>query len=98
MQPEQLRKLVRKWTVPIVLLTLLGAAAGYYISHRLTPIYQATGDVLVLAGPGQAANTGSPLSAVQATTTAAILMTEPPLLQQVSHDLHLEMTTAALSK
>jgi len=99
MQPEHLRKLTRKWAIPIVLLALLGAAAGYYVSGRLTPIYQAAGNVLVVAAPGQVGGTGSlSVSANEATTTAATLMAEPALLQKVITQLHLKTTTAALGK
>jgi capsular exopolysaccharide synthesis family protein len=96
MQPEHLRKLMRKWAVPIALLTLFGAAVGYYVSHKLTPIYAATGAVLV-AAPGQSGSTAS-VSASEAATTAATLMTEPPLLQQVIKQLHLDTTESALAK
>ena len=53
MQPDQLRKLTRKWAIPIIVVTILGAAASYLVSKRLTPIYAATGKVLVVAGPGR---------------------------------------------
>src|SRR6202051_4365314 len=53
MQPDQLRKLTRKWAIPILVVMILGAAASYLVSKRLTPIYAATGSVLVVAGPGQ---------------------------------------------
>jgi capsular exopolysaccharide synthesis family protein len=99
MQPEHLRKLLRKWAVPIVLLTLFGAAVGYYVSHKVTPIYEATGDVLVVAAPGSGATTGIlSVNASEATTTAATLMTEPALLQQVIKQLHLDTTESALAK
>jgi hypothetical protein len=47
MQPLQLRKLVRKWTIPVIALTFLGAVVAYLVSRSLTPIYEAKGDVLV---------------------------------------------------
>src|ERR1039458_3454285 len=56
MQPDQLRKLTRKWAIPIIVVMILGAAASYIVSRRLTPVYQATGRVLVVAAPG---NSGS---------------------------------------
>ena len=52
MQPDQLRKLTRKWAIPIIVVTILGAAASYLVSKRLTPMYAAMGKVLVVAGPG----------------------------------------------
>ena len=97
MQPEHLRKLLRKWAIPIVLLTLFGAAIGYYVSHKMTPIYEATGAVQVVPAPGQSGNAGS-VTTSEATTTAATLMTEPTLLQQVIKQLHLDTTESALAK
>ena len=58
MQADQLRKLTRKWAIPIIVVTILGAAASYLISRRLTPTYAATGKVLVVAGPGQSGGSG----------------------------------------
>ena len=99
MQPEHLRQLARKWAIPIVFLALVGAAAGYYVTGRLTPIYQVTGNVLVVAAPGQATGTGSvSVTANEATTTAATLMTEPALLQSVITKLRLKTTIAAVGK
>ena len=99
MQPEHLRQLARKWAIPIVFLALVGAAAGYYVTGRLTPIYQVTGNVLVVAAPGQATGTGSvSVTANEATTTAATLMTEPALLQSVMTKLRLKTTIAAVGK
>jgi capsular exopolysaccharide synthesis family protein len=99
MQPEHLRKLLRKWAVPIVLLTLFGAAVGYYVSHKVTPIYEATGDVLVVAAPGQTATSSSlSVNSSEATTTAASLMTEPALFQQAIAQRHLDTTESTLEK
>src|SRR5665213_2401640 len=98
MQAHQLRKLVRRWTIPVIILTLLGAAVAYAFSKSLTPIYQAKGDVLVVAGPGQSGVGGLNINAQQATTTAAILLTEPPLLQAVIDSSHLNETVDTLAK
>jgi capsular exopolysaccharide synthesis family protein len=98
MQADQLRKLTRKWAIPIIALTILGAVASYVISHRLTPIYAATGKVLVVAGPGGSGGSGTiSINATEATTTAASLLTEPMLLQQVITTLHLNTTPGSLS-
>lgn len=99
MQADQLRKLTRKWAIPIIVVTILGAVASYLISHRLTPIYAATGKVLIVAGPSQSGGSGSiSISATEATTTAASLLTEPSLLQQVISSLHLQTTPDVLAK
>jgi succinoglycan biosynthesis transport protein ExoP len=98
MNPNRLKKLVRKWTLPVAALAVLGAVVAYLFSKSLTPIYEARGSVLVIAGPSQAAGSGGlNLNATQATTTAATLMTEPPLLQKVIDTLHLNMTESGLN-
>jgi len=99
MQPDQLRKLTRKWAIPIILVTILGAAASYLVSKRLTPMYAATGKMVVAAGPGVSGGSAAiPLSPSEATNTAASLLTGPALLQQVIRTLHLQMTTDSLAK
>jgi tyrosine-protein kinase len=99
MQAKQLKKLVRKWALLVVALTLLGGGVAYAVSRALTPIYEAQGSVLVIAGPNQTAGAGSlTINATQATTTAATLLTEPPLLQTIIDQLHLGMTTADLGR
>jgi polysaccharide biosynthesis transport protein len=98
MQPEKFRKLVRRWTIPIVIVALFGAAAGYFITKTVTPIYQAKGSIQVVAGPGQTGGSGSvPLTATQATTTAATLLTYPQMLQQVIDELHLATNVDSLA-
>jgi succinoglycan biosynthesis transport protein ExoP len=98
MQPNQLRKLVRRWTIPVVALTVLGAVVAYLLSKSMTPLYEAKGDVLVVAGPGQTASANLNLSAAQVTTTAAALMIAPPVLQKVIDSLQLGVTTDALAR
>jgi polysaccharide biosynthesis transport protein len=98
MQPEQFRKLVRRWTIPIVIVALFGAAAGYLVTKTITPIYQAKGSLLVRASSGQTAGSGGvSLTPTQATTTAAILLTEPQMLQQVIDGLHLVTSVDSLA-
>jgi capsular exopolysaccharide synthesis family protein len=99
MQADQLRKLTRKWAIPIIVVTILGAAASYLVSKRLTPTYAAVGKVLVVVGPGQAGGSGGlNISATEATTTAASLLTEPTLLQKVISELHLHTNPTNLAK
>jgi non-specific protein-tyrosine kinase len=98
MQPEKFRKLVRRWTIPIVIVALFGAAAGYFITKTITPIYQAKGSILVAAGPAQTGGSGSvPLTPTQATATAATLLTEPQMLQEVIDELHLVTNVDSLA-
>jgi len=97
MQPDQLRKLTRKWAIPIVVVMILGAAASYLVSKRLTPMYAATGTVLVIAGPGEAVGSGT-ANAGEATATAARLLTEPTMLTEVISKLRLKTTLDNLTK
>jgi polysaccharide biosynthesis transport protein len=99
MDPQRLRKLVRRWAIPVILITLVGGVVAYAVTKRITPIYEAQATVLVVAGPQQAgSNTGVALSNDQITTTAASLMTEPPILQKVINDLKLGTTTDQLAR
>jgi non-specific protein-tyrosine kinase len=99
MDPQRLRKLVRRWAIPTLLITLVGGIVAYAITRRITPLYEAQATVLVVAGPQQAgANTGVSLNNDQVTTTAASLITEPPLLQRAIKELKLSTTTDQLSK
>jgi capsular exopolysaccharide synthesis family protein len=98
MQPDQLRKLTRKWAIPIIAVTILGAAASYLVSKRLTPVYQATGRVLVIAAPGTSGAGTLGVNATEATTTAASLLTQPEFLQKVIKALHLHTNANNLSK
>lgn len=99
LDPQKLRKLVRRWTVPVVLITLVGGVVAYALTRRMTPIYEAQATVLVVAGPQQAgANTGVSLNPDQVTATAATLMAEPPILQRVINELKLDVTTEQLAR
>ena len=99
MDPQRLRKLVRRWAIPVLLVTIVGGVVAYAVTRRITPLYEAQATVLVVAGPQQSgANTGVALSNDQVTTTAASLITEPPLLQRVIKDLKLQTTTDQLAK
>jgi polysaccharide biosynthesis transport protein len=99
MHPQKLRKLVRRWAMPVVVITLVGGVVAYAVTRRLTPTYEAQATVLVVAGPQQAGSTtGVALNNDQVTTTAASLMTEPPILQRVIHELNLSTSTDQLAR
>lgn len=99
MDPQKLRKLVRRWAIPVLALTLIGGLVAYGVTKRITPTYEATATVQVVASPQQAlANSGVSLNSDQVTTTAAMLMTEPPKLQRVIDELRLGTTTDQLAK
>jgi polysaccharide biosynthesis transport protein len=98
MRPDQLRKLTRKWALPIILVAILGAVGSYVVSKRLTPIYAATGRVLVVAAPGSSGSATLNINSTQATTTHASLMTQSAFLGQVISFLHLHTTVDTLAK
>src|SRR5438270_860056 len=98
MNPIRARKLVRRWTLPIVALTLIGAIAAYVVSKGMTPIYEAKGEVLVVAAPGSSGAGTINITATQATTTAATLLTEQPLVQEVIGQLQLNTDVETLAK
>jgi non-specific protein-tyrosine kinase len=82
----------------VALITAVAGIAGFAFARHATPIYQAQATVLVIAGPQPANNSAVPLSPDEATATAAALMTEPPMLQQVINELHLGVNTDQLAK
>jgi capsular exopolysaccharide synthesis family protein len=98
MQPQQLRKLARRWVIPVVLITVVAGIVGFAVARHATPIYEADATVLVEAGPQGASNSAVTLSPDEVTATAAALMTEPPILQQVINKLHLGVNTDQLAK
>jgi non-specific protein-tyrosine kinase len=100
MQPQHLRKLVRKWALAVAALAAVGAIVAFVVSKAMTPIYQAKGDVLVVAGVGQGGSSAPAdvtLNATEATTTAATLITAPPLLQSVIDAHHLGVSVSTLA-
>jgi polysaccharide biosynthesis transport protein len=98
MRPQQLRKLARRWAIPVVLITVVAGIVGFAVARHATPLYQADATVLVVAGPQSGNNSAVLLSPDQATATAAKLMTEPPMLQQVIDELHLGVNTDQLAR
>jgi capsular exopolysaccharide synthesis family protein len=98
MQADQIRKLARKWAIPIIVVTILGAVTSYLVSRQLTATYEATGKVLIVAAPGNSGSGTLNIDATEATTTAASLLTEPALIQQVISRLHLHTNANNLSR
>lgn len=98
MQPQQLRKLARRWAIPVAFITVVAGIIGFAVAKHATPIYQADATVLVVAGPQSTNNSAVPLSPDEATATAAALMKAPPTLQQVINELHLGVNTDQLAK
>lgn len=98
MQPDHLRKTIRRWAAPVAVLVLLGAAVAFQVSRSLAPVYEARGSVLVVAGPQQSQGNPIALNASQVTSTAAALMTQPPLLKRVADELKLGESAEVLAK
>ena len=96
MDPQKLRKLVRRWAIPVVLITVVGGLVGDAVTSRITPVYQARATVRVVAP--QSPFGGVVIENDQVTKTAATLMTEPPILQRVIAELKLNTTTDQLSR
>lgn len=99
MQPQELLRLFRKWALPVLAVTALSAIVAFSVSKAMTPMYQAKGNVLVVAGVGQSATAPVDLNvnAAEATTTAATLMTTPTLLQSAIDSTHLDESAATLA-
>jgi capsular polysaccharide biosynthesis protein len=100
MDPQKLHKLVRRWAIPVVLITLLGGLVAYAVTSRITPVYQAQATVRVVAPLYPFGASGAVLLDDDQTTLlpAATLMTEPWILQRVIDELRLNTTTNLLSR
>jgi capsular polysaccharide biosynthesis protein len=100
MDPQKLRKLVRRWAIPVVLITLSGGLVAYAVTSRITPVYQAQATVRVVAPLYPFGASGVVLLDDDQTTLlpAATLMTEPWILQRVIDELKLNTTTDQLSR
>jgi capsular exopolysaccharide synthesis family protein len=89
---------LRKWTWLLVLCSLVTATAGYMISSRTAPVYEARASILIrpaqaLASPEVA---GTLLTADQISRTYAALLVQRPILTTVINDLHLRTTPEEL--
>jgi capsular polysaccharide biosynthesis protein len=101
MDPQKLRKLVRRWAIPVALITLGGGLVGYAVTSRITPVYRAQATVRVVAPPFYPFGRSGVvlLDDDQATLLpAATVMTEPWILQRVIDELRLNTTTDQLSR
>ena len=89
----------RRWLV-IVVCPLLAALVAGIVSLLLPPVYEA--HVALLVRPAQPLATTDPnvanLTTAQISATYAALMTEPPLLVQVTNELGLNVRTDDLAK
>jgi capsular exopolysaccharide synthesis family protein len=99
MDPQDLKALFRRWSLPVVAMVVIGAAAAYAVSRALTPVYRAQGSLLVVAS-NRPLGSNSPLDtqASQIVATDAALITQAPLLDRVSTELNLGLTATELEK
>jgi succinoglycan biosynthesis transport protein ExoP len=95
MTPQRLAKLARRWALLIVVLIACGAASAYLTSSVLTPMYRASGVLVVRAASTQQSNAFSQ-TANQVTATDAALVTQLPTMQQVIKELGLSDTPEKL--
>jgi capsular exopolysaccharide synthesis family protein len=97
LNPAEIKALLRRWALPVGVLTVIGAVVAYAVTTTMRPMYRAQGTLLVLAAaPALNANLG--LQSNQIIQTDASLMTLPPLLDRVSTDLNLGVSGAELAK
>lgn len=96
---QRVHRFARRWAILIVAVTLASALASYGISQVITPVYQASGTLLVLAAPQQQGQaSGVNLSAGQVTSTYAALITARPLIQRVINEVGIAATPQELVK
>ena len=84
MNVQQIRRIVRRSAVVIVLMVVVGAASAFAVTRVIHKQYQSVGTVNVIA-PSQQTNAAAlGLQATQIIDTTAALMTQPPLLAHVA--------------
>jgi non-specific protein-tyrosine kinase len=80
-----------RWSWLLILLTLIGGAAGYFFSSRETPIYQATATMWITEPRGLTEGSAG-LAGERITSTYVELMTQLPVLQAVIDELGLRIS------
>lgn len=84
MNAQQIRTIVRRSALVIVLMIAAGAVSAFAVTRVIHKQYQSVGTVNVIA-PSQQTNAAAlGLQATQIIDTTAALMTQPPLLAQVA--------------
>jgi polysaccharide biosynthesis transport protein len=94
MHPQQLRKILVRWTAPMLALAIIGAVVAYLVAGTQKPVYEAVGRLLVL---GQVEASALSVTPDQIINTDAALLTQTPLLQQVIKEQNLAESPAELA-
>lgn len=93
---EELRRyldLLWRWAWLLALVTLVAGISAYFISRRLTPVYQATARVLVNEAPNsRSTDYASVLTSERLARTYAELLVARPVLEAVVEDMNLLTT------
>ncbi len=93
---EELRRyldLLWRWAWLLALVTLVAGTSAYFISRRLTPVYQATARVLVNEAPNsRSTDYASVLTSERLARTYAELLVARPVLEAVVEDMNLLTT------
>ena len=85
------------WAWLIILAMILAAGASYFVSIRMTPIYQASSTLLVNEAPGtQGTDYSSVMTSQRLTQTYAEMLTKNPVLEEVVNRLELPMEASDL--
>jgi uncharacterized protein involved in exopolysaccharide biosynthesis len=79
MDPQDLKALFRRWTLPVVAMAVVGAGVAYAVSRALTPVYRAQGSLLVVASNRPLSPTSAlDTQAAQIVATDAAVITRSP--------------------
>lgn len=97
---EELRRYVDvlwRWAWLLALVTLAAGISAYFISRRLTPVYQATTRVLVNEAPNsRSTDYASILTSERLARTYAELLVARPVLEELVEEMNLLTTYASL--
>lgn len=97
---EEIRRyldLLWRWAWLLALVTLVAGISAYFISRRLTPIYQATARVLVNEAPNsRSTDYASILTSERLARTYAELLVSLPVLEDVVEEMNLLTTYSNL--
>lgn len=90
LDPQQIRAIVRRGAVILLLLVGIGAAAGFLAARAVHPTYRSEGTLQVVAPSRPLASaTNFDLGPTQVIDTVAALIVQPPELSKVASELHL---------
>lgn len=84
-----------RWSWLLILLALIGGAAGYFFSIRETPIYRATATMWITEPRGLTEGSAG-LAGERITSTYVELMTQLPVLERVVNELGLPISPQEL--